>query len=166
MCTTDLHYLCFVLSILRKLDYSVAIQELFSFAGIGTKQNKIMCQSVTGCQGGRKGLYYVPIFINFRYLRCRWQPWVVGGAIGLFKNWGEFILLLHADRFKRKRCKESGKDLTRQVKAKTFLNLPRLGICPNLSNLNLTSITKNGISWHSLGEIFLSLRHFIAPALE
>ena len=134
------------LSILRKWDYSAAIQELFSFAGIGTKQNKIMCQSVTGCQGGRKGLYYVTIFINFRYLRCRWQPWVVGGAIGLFKNWGEFILLLHTDCFKRKRCKESGKDLTRQVKAETCLNLPR-GVIHNRSNLNLTpsSITKNGI---------------------
>ena len=32
-------YLCFILSILRRLDYSEAIQELFSFLGIRTKQD-------------------------------------------------------------------------------------------------------------------------------
>ena len=31
------NYLCFILSILRRLNYSAAIQELFSFLGIGTK---------------------------------------------------------------------------------------------------------------------------------
>ena len=35
---TILLYLCFILSILRRLDYSAAVQELFSFLGIGTEQ--------------------------------------------------------------------------------------------------------------------------------
>ena len=35
---TVLLYLCFILSLLRRLDYSAVIQELFSFLGIGTKQ--------------------------------------------------------------------------------------------------------------------------------
>ena len=30
--------MCFILSVLRRLDYSAAIQELFSFLGIETKQ--------------------------------------------------------------------------------------------------------------------------------
>ena len=34
---TVLLYLCFILSILRRLDYSAAIQELLSFLGIETK---------------------------------------------------------------------------------------------------------------------------------
>ena len=34
---TVLDYLCFILSILRRLDYSAAIQEFFRFLGIGTK---------------------------------------------------------------------------------------------------------------------------------
>ena len=35
---TFLLYLCFILSIIRRLDYTAAIQELLSFLGIGTKQ--------------------------------------------------------------------------------------------------------------------------------
>ena len=40
-----LHYSCFILSTLRRLNYSAAIQELFSFLGIGTKHKHVMLKA-------------------------------------------------------------------------------------------------------------------------
>ena len=51
-------YLCFILSIHRRLDYSAAIQELFSFHGIGTSPSLRLWQ-----RWGSK--YYLLVGPNF-----------------------------------------------------------------------------------------------------
>ena len=63
---TVLSYLCFILSTLRRWDKSAAIQELFSFLGIGTKQRQVTCNNAAACMMGLKTFWIVSAWLESR----------------------------------------------------------------------------------------------------